>query len=609
MPRSLSLALAVFAPLLVFAAGLSLLEQVRTADDLVQESNVGVVLNGRHVRPPLVQAVDALLARSEPEVVVLGNSIANTDFVTSAFAEETGIAPGRIAKVSIPNTMAAHWYALLKNRVYANGHRPRLVVVVSDLQSLLAVTPRSEASHVALGLQLGPSEPVIEAKLGRRVWALERIRENRTVARDRLVTWTRNRLVDLLVHGSLSALDPQRTEEALGRVFADDRTDNRRHKRVVPVFAVTSPFEVTFEEDELAPVDEGFVPDLLSLVGAHDGTLVFVRPPMSPRLPPGYGDVVPTRLEGQVPAAFTAAGHAYLDLRAIPLQASHFQNLDHMNDEGGRRFTWVLAEALRDQGLDRRPPPAGVDLLGSFVIERGVLTPRPPAVTFDPELPTVPGGRQEIRDGRGRSAWFPASHLGWLADVSTLAVSPHGARCSPIRVREGPPPGEPARGSRLLGPANVSCDELFRLGQGRTCHTPTRVWFAASDATDPWDNGRAYTLELDPERGCPESRWSYPRDGFVVEVPPAAGVASALTLRAADLGSTGRGGSLLIGVEVTRAGALVAQRSLSLAQLGAGARVALPEGPVEGLAVRIDNESDHFLLWQELRVRTAPSGG
>ncbi len=603
----MSLALAVLLPVAVIALGLSALERVRTADDLTQEANVGVVLNGRQLRRPLVEAVDELLARAAPEVVVLGNSIANTDFAVAAFAAETRIDPRRIAKLSIPNTMAAHWYAILKNRVYANGHAPRLVIVVSDLQSLLAVTPRSEASHVALTLQLGDREPVIDGKLGRRVWALERVRENRTVARDRLVSWTRNRLVDLLVHRSVRPLDARPTDEALARVFADERTDNRRHKRVIPIFHVTSPFEVTFEEDDLAEVRDGFVPDLLGLVEAHGGTFVFVRPPMSPRLPAGYGDVVPAPLEAEVPRAFASAGHVYLDLRAIPMQASHFQNLDHMNDEGARRFTWVLTDALRESGVGL-PLPPGIDLLKSFVLEDGVLAPRPPRVGFAEPPPQVPGGRQEIRDGRGRSGWFPAGAFGWLADVATLAVSPHGARCSPIRVLEGPPPERPEAGPTLLGPANVTCDELFRLGAGRTCHTPDRVYFTASDGTDPWDNGRAYTLVLDPARGCPESRWSYPKDAFRVDVPPGPGVAVQLIARAADVGSTGRGGSPTVIVEVRRGAEVLTRGEVPLDELTGTVTFPLA-APAEGLSVHVDNRSDHFLLWEQLHVRTAPAGG
>jgi hypothetical protein len=119
--RLLSSLLAALGPAVVLGLGLAALERVRTVDDRTQEANVGVVLNGRHVHEPLVDAIDDLLARSRPEVVVLGNSIANTDFVVPAWAAETATDPRRIAKLSVPNTMAAHWYAILKNRVYEIG--------------------------------------------------------------------------------------------------------------------------------------------------------------------------------------------------------------------------------------------------------------------------------------------------------------------------------------------------------------------------------------------------------------------------------------------------------------------------------------------------------
>jgi hypothetical protein len=457
---------------------------------------------------------------------------------------------------------------------------------------------------VALTLQLGDHEPVVDAKLGSRVWAVERVRENRTVARDRVMTWVRNRLVDALVHHRLTPGDAAPTDEALARVFAEERMDNRLHKRVIPIFNVTAPFAVTFTEDELAPVEEGFVPDLLALVSEHGGTVVFARPPMSPRLPRGYGDIVPAALEDTVHAAFSARGHHYLDLRALPMAASHFQNLDHLNDEGARRFTWMLVDAMREVGADRRPPVPGVDLLRTVVLEDGVLRPRAPEVRFEGELPAVPGGMQEIRDGRGRSAWFSARAFPWLADVNTLDHSPHGARCSPLRVVEGPPPEAPDRAPRLLGPANVTCEEVYRLGQGRTCHTQDRVYFTASDGTDPWDNGRRYRLALDPERSCPESRWSYPRDRFTVRAPDDSGPFDFLVLQAADLGSTGRGGDPVVVVEVAADRVVVARAVLPLDAVAAGARLAFPATGGRSLEVRVTNPSDHFLLWQHLRVRS-----
>lgn len=597
MTRAVPLALAVLAPLCVLAAGLGVLERVRTADDRTQEHNVGSVLNGRHVHEPLLDAIDAVLDRAEPQVVLLGNSIANTDFVAQVYARETGIPVGRIARLSVPNTMAAHWYAILENRVYARGHAPRQVLIVSDLQSLLATTPRSEASHVALTLQMGADEPVIEGKLGKNWWALERVRENRTVFRDRLMNGLRNRIVDLLVHHTLVPQEARPTEEALARVFSDERVDHRLHKRVLPVFNVTEPFAVTFEPDELSPVGEGFVPDLEALVGGHGGQLVFVRPPMSPRLPAGYGDVVPDDLAAAVPGAFAARGHVYLDLRAIPMQASHFQNLDHMNEEGARRFTWVLTDALREAGVGA-PPDPGLDLLRSFSLRDGVLVPREVTATFATPPPNVPGGRQPFARGRNGTGWFAAGQFPGLADVATLPVSPHGARCSPLRVVESE--------ATELGPANVLCEEVFRLGHGRTCHAADRVWFSASDATDPWDNGRGYTLVLDPERRCPESRWTYPREVALVHVPAdeAEGVrVEALALRAADLGSTGRGAVPVLRVEILDGDRVVTAAGIHLRDLVQGTEIPFPPTPADHLRLRTTNQSDHFLLWQEQRLR------
>lgn len=595
-PGVLAAVLAGLLPVLVAAGALGFMEQVRTADDRTQEANVGVVLNGKRLHEPLLAAIDQLLDRTDPEIVVLGNSIANTDFVTREFARALDVPERRIAKVSIPNTMAAHWFVVLKNRVYARGHRPRLVLVVSDLQSLLVTRPRSEASHVALSIQRGASEPELDAKLGARLWALERARENRTVARDRLLTFLRNRFVDVWRGEAWS--DSRATDAALARVFADERTDHRLHRRVIPIFDETKLFTASYDVDTLGRVDEGFAPDLLRVVREHGGTLAYVRPPLSPRLPDRIGDLVPDALAAEVPGAFAAQGHRYLDLRGIPTSASQFQNLDHMTPEGGRRFTRILADVVRALGLFPGRTQDGVDLLGSFAIAPdGTVRGRRPRVSFGDRLPNVPGGRQPIDRGRGGGA-FPAQRFAFLADVDTLPHSPTGARCSPIRVLEDGVP---------LGPANVRCEELWKLREGRTCHTRSSVFFAASDSSDPLANGRTYTLALDPARSCEESLWSYPHDSAAVSALPddaaALPTTRRLDLRAADVGASGRGGEPEVRVAVRARGAAVAEQEVSLADLAAGTRLEFPPSPTDGLVVTVDNRSDHFLLWQELHLR------
>ena len=48
---------------------------------------------------------------------------------------------------------------------------------------------------------------------------------------------------------------------------------------------------------------------------------------------------------------------------------------------------------------------------------------------------------------------------------------------------------------RPLGPAHVSHDDIRKTGNGRFAHWGPRLYFSASDNSDPRTNGRTYTVQ------------------------------------------------------------------------------------------------------------------
>jgi hypothetical protein len=48
---------------------------------------------------------------------------------------------------------------------------------------------------------------------------------------------------------------------------------------------------------------------------------------------------------------------------------------------------------------------------------------------------------------------------------------------------------------RPLGPAHVSHDDIRKSGNGRFAHWGPRLYFSASDSSDPRSNGRSYTVQ------------------------------------------------------------------------------------------------------------------
>jgi hypothetical protein len=498
-------------PILVIALGLMGMEQLRTFGDQRENRNAGKVINGRVVQGGVVGMIERSLAQNNPEVVILGNSLSNTDIQPALLARRFGLRKNKVQRFSIPNSIGAHWYLILKNRVYANGYRPKLVIILSDMQSALAVTPRSEASYLNLSVHMSDFEPIVDAKLGARNYALERIRQNRGKVRERALTGARNTVVDLLVRQSVHSGSDKTTEAALERVFDASKVDMRLHNNVIPIFAQTKKLQ-PFDPASLPLPEDSFLEEITTMVAANGGRVVFVRPPMSPLLPPELGDTVLPEVEPQVVALVDALDGTYLDTRSLPFEATHFHNVDHMNDEGARAYTEALARVMRDlPGMERYRPRPGkeVDLL-RFVdhVDGQVVAHDPPAEYQRDPLP-LPRAARPVQTCmmKGKAvACYSTESFHFLSDKETAPLNPASRRCSPIRVLEDGVP---------LPIGNVSCEEVRKHGRGRFCHTNSRIAFSATD-----DSSRTYTLALDANRSCYGSQWLYPKDRLRLDVQP-----------------------------------------------------------------------------------------
>lgn len=589
-------ALAVLLPVLLVAGSMVGMEGIRGFEDRREERNAGRVINGRVLQNDVAFAIENVLARHDPEVVILGNSLSNTDVASPLLARRLGLRKSRVQKLSVPNSIGAHWYAILKNRVYANGHRPKLVIVHSDMQSLVAVTPRSESIYLNLLVQMTDDEPVIDAKLGARNWYFQRVRENRGRVRNLALTTARNRMVDLLVHGSLSPTDRKATERALSRVFDAERVDLRLHNNVIPAFQQSERTLVAFDPSTLPDPEDSFLPDITRLVADHDGVVVFVRPPMAPRLPENQGDVVLPRTEQEIPALAARDGAIYVDMRGLDMDDGHFENEDHMNPEGARRFTEALADTVLEVGAWRMPLQATtLDLLKPTAVVDGVLTNVEPTIEVRGQVPDVPRAQRRVSRGPGRMAQFRTDGLGFLSDLATIEVTRHASRCSPIRVlAEGVPLPRP----------NTTCNEAYRFRKGRMCHTYERVLFTTADGSNPFRDGRTYELALDPERHCDGARWLYPGDHLRLLVPgrglSAHDDLDSLVLQIHDLSGRSEGDGAVVMVRLWAGDEWVLDTTTTArADPGLGTELPLDRtiGRADGPAVLdLVNRSDRFLL-------------
>ena len=602
--RVASVSLAVVLPVMVVTAGLLGLEQFRTASDNRENRNAGKVINGKVLEGSVVNMIEGSLEANQPDVVILGNSLSNTDLHPALLARRLGIRKNKVQRYSVPNSIGAHWYLILKNRVYANGHTPKVVLLLSDMQSALAVTPRSEASHLNLSVHMNRREPKIRRKLGGRNYFFDRIRENRGTMRDKALTAARNAMVDLLYHQSFVPTDTKKTDEALEKVFDASKTDMRLHNNVIPIFAEKAKLQ-PFDPADLPLPKESFLQEITKMVTRNGGVPVFLRPPMSPKLPPELGDLVLPEVEPEAIALVEKHGGLYLDTRELELEMTHFHNVDHMNPEGARFYTEAVARVLWEQPelVDYRPRRGGeVDLLRFVEVNAGITTPRFPEVTYRRDAPAVPKGSEPFQRGRKGLPYFETSHLHYLADTETIELNPAARRCSPVAVLEDGVP---------LPIGNVSCDEVAKFREGRYCQTSDRMYFAASDDSSPFVNGRTYTLALDPERRCWGAQWLYPRDHLRVhaqqgELSSIGRAARFLTLTATLRSKHGADAPpakvrvKLWANDVLRLDQAVTSDDLA----GDGATLALtkPVGPEATVTLEVVNDSDSFVLLGTARL-------
>jgi hypothetical protein len=151
------------------------------------------------------------------------------------------------------------------------------------------------------------------------------------------------------------------------------------------------------------------------------------------------------------------------------------------------------------------------ELFGVHEVAGGVFEDHTVRPTFTRKPVRVPGHDRPVTDlSNSLVAAFETERWAFLSDEALIGETNFGSRCSPLRITED---------GAVLPNANVPCTEVQRRKEGRSCHTTQRIFFSASDRTDPATNGRAYRLVLDEGRLCDGAVFLYPKDAFEVRFP------------------------------------------------------------------------------------------
>lgn len=294
------------------------------------------ILNGHALDQPLVTVVDNILGRRPVDVLVIGSSLANNNVDMDTLADELGVDRRRALRLSVPNSVASHWYALLEHRVYDRGLEVPTVVIVASYQSLLAVDPYSEVSGNVLDELMAPTEPVLDRYVTRRGGPVARLRQNGATLHQRLV--------DEVLEAPAQVVRLRPTKMALRRVFDAAGLDEDEGFASIALSDAQDGFSLGMD-GILAP-EASLVPELARLAAAHGTELVVVRPPIRPGSAEVYEDRVPPGSEAQIADILGGHGHRAVDLYDADLRPGSFENIRHMTRDGATEFTRQLVREL-----------------------------------------------------------------------------------------------------------------------------------------------------------------------------------------------------------------------------------------------------------------------
>lgn len=392
----------MLAPLGVIAASLAMLLEAQPEE-----------------RDRRVAEADAMLARSPTEVVIVGNSKAGSDIDARALADQLDL-EGQVVPLGIFGSGMPAWYALLEQRVYGNGHRPRLVVVYGQLGALLHGRAVTDGERRAIaGWSTYPSA-VLDREMFRRDPA-SRVRDRSAAWRSDILDGVR----DIAVGLAFPHAPDGYARASLEHLFAEAQTRSTGQARVSPI-AEARTAAMTSSDDDPAL---GYLPDLVRLAHANGARVLVVRAPVSGAA--RGRDAAATAVEEQLYALVNDLGVSWIDLHELPVPASAFRDDFHMTRAGATILTAALSDAI----------------VKGNVLEGGVLPAVPPfaalEVTRLGELPALSLGVPRLKGGcewlvavaapaeLGDDILF-AGGLGFSSPVRLeaggIALSPHATR-------------------------------------------------------------------------------------------------------------------------------------------------------------------------------------
>ncbi len=290
---------------------------------------------------------------SDPEIVVLGNSVVGNGVDPAALADSLGV---RVGTAWRDGAGSAWWYLVLKNRLLVDP--PSTVVLVFTDHLLSAPRYRVDGpwrpallEHVAgpepeLWQRAFSAHPAaspgarLEARLGQWTWrARERIRFLNQESR-RLAQFKVNETLKAAVAGGLGLEGPDTLDHAMRTTFSV--TTRHRASKSLWMSGVASPLDLD--------ISASFLPLLVAETQEAGVRLVLVRHKRRRDVVPGQQ---PAALEQHLESLWRWLDDhhvTWVDFTLDPrLTEAHFVDNVHLTEAGRAVFTQMLAESLADR--------------------------------------------------------------------------------------------------------------------------------------------------------------------------------------------------------------------------------------------------------------------
>ena len=297
-------------------------------------------LHGPRARSPFDAARIGDLARMNPSLVVIGDSMADSRIDPALLTQITG---HLTAPLFYAGSGSAWWYLALKNWVVESGIRPRCVIVFFRDTNLTNVLFRIDAVWALDTAARDREEELNEAVARRRGSPFYRVRDG--VERLYQAGQAREWIEPSVANWPARVLIPYRRQRAAFLESLNERF-GLSHQRPMDTadMHVTEDSEADFDEF----VDKSSLPLMLRDARQAGLTLVLVRVQRRPTggVPPHQSPAL-RRYVAKLATYVASQGGVLMDDTGHPAQTlDMYEDGDHLSRDGRRRYTEMFASRL-----------------------------------------------------------------------------------------------------------------------------------------------------------------------------------------------------------------------------------------------------------------------